>query len=270
MASRCGLLVATMLTLGAGPAWSDDFPPGPPCVPGQPGRGGTVTEHSSRPNATFIVHLTDFNYQDIPGADLFPPSIPDGHGGTTIVPLDVPAMAGLCDARNDTILMPARGGRNGPRADLSIESLHFNADTQTYVLTNIWGTIEQQLGPDAVVAIPDLYIADSGGARDDVTLYSLVDLAIYLHALPTFTEGESFDIVDGRTAALSGMYFSTDPFTFDPLTGFSDPPYTGTAIAITEHGFSTTSVSEPTTFALLVAGVLGLLVVRRRPHRDGS
>jgi hypothetical protein len=261
MTTRCSLLVAAVLMLGSSPAWSDDAPPGPPCVPGAAGRGGTVTEHSSRPGATFVIHLTGQYYQDL-GLDIHPPSIPDGAGGTTIVPVVVPAMPGLCDARNETFLPSRSGGPGGPRADLSIESVHFVEATQTWELLNIWGTIAQQVGNDVLIAIPDLYASDASGALDGVTLYSLVDLAIFLKDLPAFTEGQVFDIVNGQTAALPGMYFSTDPFTFDPATGFSDPPYTGTAIALTEHGFASL-VPEPAPVALLALGALVLLRGKR-------
>lgn len=259
------LLFAAFVAMCGNAAIAADQPSGPPCVPGQPGRGGIVTEHSRQPNATFIVHLTDFNYQDIPGADLFPPSIPDGAGGTTIVPLNVPAMDGLCDARNETLLPPLHGGGAGGRSDLSIESVFYNPDTQRFELLNIWGTIAQQLGEGASVAIPDLYIADANGVLDDHVLYSLVDLAVYTLAVPSFAEGDVFDIVNGQVAGLPGMYFSTTPFSFDSLTGFSDPPYTGRAIAETQHGFTTIPViPEPATMTLLAAGLAGLFVARQR------
>lgn len=262
MASRFSLLFVATMVAGSGPAWSDTAPPGPPCVPGEPGRGGTVTEHSSRPGATFVIHLTGTDYQDL-GQNIYPPSISDGAGGTTIVPVVVPAMPGLCDARNETFLPPLRGGRDGPRADLSIESVHFVEAKQTWELLNIWGTIARMDGPGVVVAIPDLYAADADGALDDTVLYSLVDLAVFLKSPPVFTEGETIDIVDGRSAALPGMRFSTDPFTFDAATGFSDPPYSGQAIALTEHGFST-DVPEPMPAMLFALGLPALLRARRQ------
>jgi hypothetical protein len=262
MKCRRSLAIAMILASSSGLVYADLTAPGPPCVPGEPGRGGVVTEHSGRPNATFIVHLTDSNYHDIPGQDLFPPSLPDPRGGTTIAPINVPAMPGLCDARNETILPPLHGGRIGARADLSIESVFFDASTQKFELLNVWGTIAQQLGSRAVVAIPDLYIADASGSLDDRILYSLVDLSVYVHGIPTFTEGETFNIVDGRTAALPGMFFSTEPFTFDPVTGFTDPAYTGTAIAETQHGFA--PVPEPASTTLVFAGLAGMLALGRR------
>ena len=264
---RLSWTLAAVLALCSGLAHSDDAPSGPPCVPGQPGRGGTVTEHSRQPGATFIVHLTDFNYQDIPGQDRFPQSIPDGMGGTTIVPLVIPAMDGLCEARNETILSQqlggGGGGAGGPKSDLSIESIYFNLVTNRYELLNIWGTIAQQLGETAVVAIPDLYIADANGILNGVTLYSLVDLAVYVQAIPTFAEGDVFNVVNGVVAGLPGMRFSTTPFTFDPVTGFTDPPYTGMAIAETQHGF-TPAVPEPSSVALLAAGMAAIVGTSRR------
>lgn len=270
MKLRLNLSIAAILAVSSGLAYSGDTGGGPPCIKGQPGRGGTVTEHSRQPGATFIVHLTDFDHEDIPGQDRFPPSIADGHGGTTIAPLEIPVMDGLCDARND-IILPEQiagggGGAGGPKSDLSIESVHYDPITQRYQLLNIWGTISQQLGDLAVVAIPDLFIANSNGLLDGVTLYSLVDLAVYVHALPVFAEGEGFNIVNGQVASLPGMRFSTTPFTFDPVTGFSDPPYTGMAIAEAQHGF-TPGVPEPSSVALLAGGMAALLGASRRSKK---
>ncbi len=206
-------IFATIFELSGGFAVEAGGPGGPPCVKGQPGRGGVVTEHSREPNTTFIIHLTDFDYNVIPGQDIHPPSIPDGHGGTTINPVTVPAMDNLCDARNETIKPVKRGGKVGPKADLSIESVFFDQNTNKFELLNIWGTIAQQLGRSAVIAIPDLYASDALGALDDTTLFSLVDLSVYLQSIPLFTEGEVFNIVNGQDAALPGMFFSTTPFT---------------------------------------------------------
>jgi hypothetical protein len=225
-----------------------------------------VTEHSREPNTTFIIHLTDFDYQDIAGADIHPPSIPDGHGGTTINPVTVAAMPGLCDARNTTIKPPAGGGggAGGPMSDLSIESYVIDPKTGKTVLHNIWGTINAQLGNFRTVAIPDLYALDANGDLiNGNTLYSLVNLDVYIGAMPTFTEGQVFTVVNGQVAGLPGMFFSTTPFTFDPMTGFSDPPYSGQAVAETQHDFD--SVPEPAAWALLVLGlsVVGAALRRR-------
>jgi hypothetical protein len=250
VASLCGALAI----LPQGVARADDAPPGPPCVKGEPGRGGVVTEHSREPNTVFIIHLTDFDYKVIPGQDIHPPSIPDGHGGTTINPVVVPAMPGLCDAKNDTLKPPQGHGPVGPRSNLSIESYVIDPTTGKYVLHNIWGTIAAQVGEYHTVAIPDLYETDAlGNILDNVTLYSLVNLETYIGSAPTFVEGQRFNVVDGLVAGLPGMFFSTTPFTFDPDTGFSDPPYTGMAVAETQHGF--TATPEPASWVLMLIGI---------------
>jgi hypothetical protein len=259
---------AALFAYSIGTAHAADNLNGPPCVSGQPGRGGVVTEHSREPNTTFIIHLTDFNYNVIPGKDIHPASKPDGHGGTTIDPVNVPVMKDLCDARNETIKPPQRGGRVGPKADLSIESVFFDSATSRFILDNIFGTIALKIGTDTPVAIPDLYIADdSGVAQDDTTLYSLVDLATYLDAIPSFTEGQEFDVVNGAVAGLPDMLFSATPFVFDPSMGFIGTPYSGKAVAETQHGF--TATPEPATLALFGAWLVGIAVSRWRSELTG-
>jgi hypothetical protein len=131
---------------------------------------------------------------------------------------------------------------------LKIESVYFDPETGEYVLQNIFGTIADILGLGVKVSVPDLY-------ADLPVLYSLVDLNVYLDSIPTFQLGQTFMVNDGTVAGLSGMQFSTTPFTFDEFTGFSGTPYTGPATADTDHDLVATP--EPSTgFLLLMSSTL--------------
>jgi hypothetical protein len=55
------------------------------------------------------------------------------------------------------------------------------------------------------------------------------------------------------------MSFSTTPFDFDPGTGFSGTPYSGTAMAEGEHGV--TVIPEPSAIVLIGIGLIGSGVV---------
>jgi hypothetical protein len=253
-----GVFVFSGMGLGLAQAGITDG--GPPCENGG-ARAGFVVEHSSVPGAQFIIHTTDFGYNNIPGGDINPIGVPDGHGGTTTIPeyVDVP---GVCDVRNETIFpngIPGGGGGGGigagASADLSIESYVVDPTTGKYVLLNIFNAIALNV-PSGVLAIPDLYAVDSNGNLiANTELYSLVNLLDYEASPPSFTFGENLTVVNGVVAGLPGMYFSTDPFTFDPNTGFSDPPYSGNAIVYTDHTLTT---PEPSTWAMMLIGFAGL------------
>lgn len=162
MKFHLGLTVATVLVASSGLACSDDTPPGPHWVKVQPGRSGTAAAHSRQSDATFIVHLTDFDNKDVPGQD-FHPLISNRYGRATSAPL-VPAVDGPC---NDC------------------------------------------------------------GLLDGVTFFNLVNLAVYMHAIPVFAESDVFNILNAQVAVPPGMPFSTTPISFDPVNGPTDLPYTG-------------------------------------------
>jgi len=145
---------------------------------------------------------------------------------------------------------------SGEVSDLSIESVLFDPESGTYELVNVFGTLaDRQITYE--VRIPDLFgdTDNNGILGEGDVLYSLVDLNIYLNSIPSFSLGNSFTIANGTTSALPGMSFSTTPFDFDPGTGFSGTPYSGTAVAEGEHGV--TVIPEPNTVALLGIGLLG-------------
>lgn len=145
---------------------------------------------------------------------------------------------------------------SGEVSDLSIESVVFDPVSGTFELVNIFGTLADRQITDEVL-IPDLFgDTNKDGVLDDGdVLYSLVDLNIYLNSIPSFNLGDSFAIANGTTPALPGMSFSTTPFDFDPGTGFSGTPYSGTGVAEGEHGV--TVIPEPRTIVLLGTGLLG-------------
>jgi hypothetical protein len=157
---------------------------------------------------------------------------------------------------------------SGEVSDLMIESILSSPAAGQYALANIFGTLFERVGLQPI-SIPDVY-ADTN--RDGVIgegdiLYSLVDLNVYLNAVPSFTLGESFAIVNGVSDRLPGMRFSTTPFVFDPLHGFQDPPFTGTGVTNSFHNVAATP--EPSTFTICGTGVL-LMLGRKWRGRKGS
>ena len=93
--------------------------------------------------------------------------------------------------------------------------------------------------------MPDLYADTNGdgviGTGDN--LYSLINLNDALTVPePSFSLGDPFNIVNGRVAELPSMYFSSTPFVFDlanigAVDGLIYTPFTGKAVAITDHAF---------------------------------
>lgn len=163
----------------------------------------------------------------------------------------------------------------GEVSDLSIEATVFDPVGGRYRLVDVFGTIAQTLGPRAQVNIPDLF-ADTnldGELGPGDRLYSLVDLRWYLSALPTFTLGDTFTIVDGRVEELPGMLFSSMPFLFDEVRGFYSDGLLGqssmsrgaggvVAAVLAQHGL-TPQVPEPSAVILALTG-LGVLARRHR------
>jgi hypothetical protein len=200
---------------------------------------------------------------------------------------------GACDAWNETIL-PNPGNGNGgngpgvgvggsgtgkpgsgvggnggtpttPQSSLQIESYLYDRARNAWVMYNIFTTVDLSLPNGDVLLIPDLYATDSNGDLINQELYGLVNLAAYLENVTctlnvckeNFNLGDTFTVVAGEVAGLPGMYFSTNPWTFTPAGGWVDPgDYSGTVIAITDHGVP--SVPESSTWAMMLAGFAGL------------
>lgn len=170
------------------------------------------------------------------------------------------------DPRQPRTLLDADGeilSAGGEVSDLSIEALVFDATLGQYQLFNIFGVIEQFVGYKEVY-IPDLFADTNGDGSlgDGDVLYSLVDLVSYLPALPSVDLGKSYTIVNGQVPELPGMLFSTTPFTFDAITGFSWSPLDGQGITEGLHGVAATP--EPSTILLLGSGMAGLAWFGRR------
>jgi hypothetical protein len=231
---------------------------------------GVVHEFSANP-ANFRVFITNPNGRIMnpqpPGFPFNANGVPLAGGGFG-ANVPIPAMPGGCDVKNRTIPLPKKNRAptkrlsvpetGGEMSDLSLESLFFNSASNTYSLQDLFGTLRQRLGKYVVVKVPDLYADTNGdgklGAGD--VLYSLVDMNVYLGAIPSFTEGETFHVVNGRVAGLPGMLFGTTDFNFDPATGFSGTDFTGDAVVESEHDLE--SVPEPGSLLSLGSGVLSL------------
>src|SRR5271157_4278614 len=195
------LFSAVVLAAGlfAAPSWAFRGPYGPPCSTGE-SRDGHVTEFSSLQNTNFIVHLTaGADNHDI-GTNIFLPgtNVP---GGST-ASIFIPKSAGACDAWNQTIL-PGPGGApgGGGISKLRIEVYIFILPPGLWVTYNIFDTVANY---GSNVLIPDLYETTGGVVDPGVELFSVVNLAAYLVNPPTFTLGETFDIVNGQVASLPG------------------------------------------------------------------
>ncbi len=188
-----------------------------------------------------------------------------------------PAPQGLAAADTEPGPIPGSSARNV----LQIEAVKFDPSSQQYRLVDSFGAIRDNVGLYNTVYVPDLF-ADTNhdGLMDDRdVLYSLVDLTIYLKSVPTFTLGQSFTIVDGLVAELPGMQFSTSPFVFDPIHGFTTTGLFSSGDAVvgqpgrsalagssdgesdSEHGL--TAIPEPATWLSMLLG-FGLLGWRLR------
>jgi hypothetical protein len=133
--------------------------------------------------------------------------------------------------------------------------------------------ILMSLGPAGSVAVPDLYAdTNQDGVLDEGdVLYSAVNLAAYIPAMPSFNLGDTFTITNGTSLLLPGMLFGTQPITIDPtsLDGFSNPaPFTGVGTALTEHVNVVTP--EPSLAGLVAMACLALIVVKTRQLPIGA
>jgi hypothetical protein len=151
-------------------------------------------------------------------------------------------------------------GNSGEISALSIESVFFDPTTSQFSLGNIFGTLADTVGVENEISIPDLF-ADTNGdgtlGLGDI-LYSLVDLNQYLTAVPQISFGEMFTVNNGTVSGLPGMMFSTDPFSFDPSTGFTGTLFNGTAEVKGIHG-ATAVIPEPSSLILVGIGILGIV-----------
>lgn len=243
---------------------------------------GFVHEFAAGP-ANFMVSITNANggvmNPQPPGFPFNARGVPLAGGGFG-ANVPIPAFPFACDVKNRTIPQRKKGPvpaqaspipeTGGEVSDLSLESVHFNSASNTYSLQDLFGTIQHAFGNSVVVKIPDLYADTNGdgslGTGDE--LFSLVDLSVYLNNNPTFTEGETFSIVNGRVAGLPGMLFSTTDFTFNPSTGFSGTDYTGDGTVESEHDVE--AVPEPGSLLLVGSGLVGIgSVLRRRLGNRG-
>jgi hypothetical protein len=226
---------------------------------------GRLRETTTAKDAEVTIDVTDDKGKVIPN-DRFPRKFGLGtetEGGPSIIiiiPDKVGSLGGdsvpVIDVRQVLKILK----NSGEVSDLSIESMVFDPVSGTYELVNVFGTLaDRQITYE--VRIPDLFgdTNKDGILGDADILYSLVDLNIYLNSIPSFSLGDSFTIANGTTSALPGMQFSTTPFDFDPGTGFSGTPYSGTAVAEGEHGV--TVIPEPSAIVLIGIGLIGSGVV---------
>ena len=221
------------------------------CNPGEEGVGGLVVEDGP-PNTTFDVFLTDWRGNITPGGlpgGAFARLINGATGGkvSTIVPS---GMKDVCDAKNVTVPVAVAGGGGGggwegsPISTLNIECIFIDETISEHRLCNVFDVVGN-LRPGVGARMPDLYADTNGdgviGTGDN--LYSLINLNDALTVPePIFSLGDPFNIVNGRVAELPFMYFSSTPFVFDfanigAVDGLIYTPFTGKAVAITDHAF---------------------------------
>jgi hypothetical protein len=109
-----------------------------------------------------------------------------------------------------------------------------------------------------------------------------------MQALPAFSLGDSFSIVDGKVTGLEGMWFSSTPIYVDPLLGpqpiggvwfnadlhiatgntVSAAAAVNNSVALTAHEFGV-NLPEPSTWTTLAVGLVGLgamLQSKRKRH----
>jgi len=270
--------------LSTGSAWADLQGGTPPASRSQWNTAANVyeTSHNGTLREFRVVMTNEFNQE------IGTPQIQNGKRGERLC-FNFPARPGphlpgdnFADARNTSRLLrtPLVPASDGPLEQveeeipgtsvLDIESLYFDAATNSYVLEGAFDLLRATYGLFSESAVPDLYAdANGNGMMDDAdVLYSLVDLRTYVQSDQSFAPLQTFSIVNGSVPGnLTGMMFSTTPFTFDPATGFSGTPYTGEAQSLSEHEL--VPVPEPATLVLCGIALACRTRVRKwvRPSR---
>ena len=268
----CALCVACQLLFAAAPASAGDkdFP----C-----GTGGFVLEKSNARSVTVEIDLTDSN-RNVSNPDPkygWPKTIElnagNGYMERVMVGIVDPnptphvvGFPGICDIKQTTRIIrganrTGNAGGVGLVADLELESIFVDPDTGRLLLQGLFATIAGRLGDGITVLVPDIFgdVNGDGVLGDGDTLYSMVDMTLYLDAIPTFSLGDTFRIVNGRVAGLRGMIFSSTPFTYNAVDGFVGSMVTldGTVEAL--HGITpVTEIPEPSTWFLVTVGMLCL------------
>jgi hypothetical protein len=107
------------------------------------------------------------------------------------------------------------------------------------------------------VDFPDL-------ANSSVNVFISIDLEKWINGggvAPPFETVETFN--NGTSASLPGIQVGLSPFTFDPNVGFvNSDPFTGDVFELGIQSVQAQMVPEPSSFILLVVGVLCLLLGR--------
>jgi len=231
-----------------------------PCVHG----GGRINESSAVP-ADFIVHISGRNGREqfFPGYPKFVPGVYNPKTKKYEAHVNAPNDPDAYDAWNETRVRAPKKHSFAPTGaaadEITATSVLYLESTLVdengfITLTPTFATLYASVGK-AVIAIPDLFMSDAdGNVVDGGLLYGLVDFSFYLDHPPTFHLGDVFNVQNGLVAGLDGMRFSTTPFVFDDVggTGFSDPPYSGYAVALSEHELQ--RVPEPAAWAMMLLG----------------
>lgn len=267
------MVFAMALNIAPVVARSIDFP----C-----GTAGTVTETSNGKRASITINLTnsDRNISNpdpkygwpitiqLNGNEMPPYTATVSVGSLEGIPPHLNGFPGVCDIKQTTKILQ----NTGEVADLEIESIFHDPDTNQALIQDVFGTIAGKLGFESPVRVPDLF-ADTNGdglvGEGDV-LYSMVDVNEYIEKTVSFSLGDTFRITNGLAAGLPGMMFSSSPFIYSAATGFSGTPVDldGTIEAFHELT-PTPTIPEPMTFFLLGIGIVGLLSCGRL-HNGGT
>lgn len=261
--------------------------------------GGVVVERSKTP-ATFLVYLTDSNGNrndslgkedafGMPWPRVIVADIKDAKTGLYTADIGVfnlvnqkrVAYRDVWDAGNITIKkripqngLPVEGPAESEDLEVSelrLESVFFDPLTKYFSVESVFDRISLKVGNDIGISVPDLYADTNGDGRVDSGdwLYGLVDMSVYLDAVPAFALDDHFSIINGIVMGLPGMRFSASPFTFNPDVGFTAPGFTGEGIAGSLHIISAASdVPEASNSLGLLFASLALLTMIRQHGRS--
>jgi hypothetical protein len=276
-------------------------PPWGPPIPGQRpapcGTGGQIVETaSSGLIGTFEVLVTDCHGKVIPGSSMVQSgagqvifNVPGQINGVQVGDFSNHNIANVHAPRQIAGAATAQVD-DGAESFMNGESLFQDPETGLWQFEGAFAQFDFRAMAHGNLRIPDLY-ADTNGdgviGQGDV-LYSWADLRVYPQEEPSFSLGDHFTVVNGRVAALPGMWFSTTPIFLDSVLGpqpsggewFSSAlrapeataldAGTGDSVVLTEHELVST-VPEPAQWLLLLAGGAGLIgfkASRRRSNDD--